>query len=1777
MADNEKNLPVHDPENHDNEILDQQSTPVEEIPVEEAPVEEAATEEVFVADQVAEVVGTEESDVASVEAEQPAEEEVEPVEASESDPVEETYEPVGEFSKSDWETDEEDLEDETDFDEVGLSIEIDSDGNVSAKDPDDEDFEEEEINPEDLVIYDEVMKSIKAEGDRLVNKEANLKAYAKHSKEALKNFEAALKIGQRSLDNNHDDKEAPSILAGIIKICAQILEIKCHNLENYVRVKAYDYIKSARKALSYEIERYNDYLITYSSITGEQLTRMSSLLPEKISSGKSIAVVPVLSYKESYVQVADDEALSREEESTLTFIDPVIGADYIMGGAKPPKSAGGSRRYIKKTKKANKKLAKECARINKMLSGSASARKRFENELLGLEMRTPLAQRATDEYKNKVFRIGMKYGKQLSGIKTLKTKNAFVRNRVRLMINRLAIEREKLIIAYDCLREICRAGNYTQKRIARDIFTKAILSYNKCAELCGKAAGTKFEEYSPLVVDQVCAGKELSFPRVAYKRELVETVGNTSRTISMALRNDILPDEQAYAENSHKVVDNHGNVVNTAALSDESAMVDRASAIARIMLDALKETGDTVLTIEDLERFNVKSKRALKYFKKALRRTEKAMARAYDENGVITALVENLRVIANLIEVRRINISVAAKLKRSDMARGNSRALYKNIELYNGRAIDYMSIVGEQFSRISMTPVRELANGADKLKVPVITYKDNYIEVFPKDPLKDSTFEKPRLWRSGVYTPLLMKHYRLTENRAIETTVINSPFVFDVMTDEMPAVSWWHPIGVWQHLMVWAQPIVAWWHRVMTNVEIWFVDESLIFSKSGLNGRERRNLRHKSRYERKLKRLNAEHTAAILGLETVVHESDRHTLEYQKKICKINEKFSRKIYRLKVRWMQDCPGRNEARLLLERLVLERERLSGINKVILKYRNYGRITFTRNILVKYRKKFIEAITAHNNTAEKLSELVGVKFAQVSTSVAEEIIRYGNLIKFPEIICCREVIETIDGKNRTVGDRWHGYGLYTGTSDSEAANKNAPVMSVGAMGYATDMGVPFLKSDANGMTMMGMTPGGVPLIGFNSTGETSIPFTGTPMMLSGSDISVVLDAGREGRDTLILGAADTTDPYSGVNQRGVDARYTEDIEEDAKDLHSGCEVETPLDLQSKMIEERFTRALRARAMTSVDNVKNWWKLVGSEINVWFMRKLLIRARGFLEILLPPRDPFVENVNMKVALKDTVALERIATVGGIIDIECKRLYSATKTGIRRSQRKFSAWLHEDISLYNELVKSYNEGHPRHMHIETLSLNIPDTIRFRREDLPPSPPIFSLRNRVKVEEDSTPISTNELLEKLVDYAKKAIFRHAGPLARLWAKLVTIPLLNLAMKHNRHRKVLRKVSRMVNKRSGRAYIYRQVNEGRHYRIRYEKARAMKRYNRRTLRAIGVANEPIKYQTKVHKVLRTYLSTNFRIDYNMRIRQLIYRVMRIQKDVYWVVTAALAVVLTIVGLTSSNMKALQTLVFVAAVWAALPLVLALLRLVYSIVMFVVSVLLLITRNIWLIKYGARDVERNRYGAVLDCFVTEQYRLLVACERVHQKPKSHKARKILIATVNDYNKRSAIYAEILRVSIKQIETTSLIEKLTSEGTHRLVEFQNFVYVRELVERVDRHERGKTLSDREYKVLSDEINQVINLINLRSSEEDPAVQFLRTKMEDLALRVRNRDLKLTQNERFELKRDLIEGVSGFGLEEGEVEIFAKNIIKIVDHIGGKDSRKIIGVVASDDMIL
>ena len=1589
---------------------------------------------------------------------------------------------------------------------------------------------------DELLEQSDIVEDIRREGRALKINKLSFKRYADNSQTAIRDFMKALKEGKRALDANKDESQAPEIIVNLMKIVAKIIEIRCDNLENFTRLRAHDYINDTRTALRADITEYNDLAGSYASLTGEQLTRISTFLPDNIASGRALAVIPKLTYKESYVQVYLDENgnIPNNEGSLLTPVIPAITAETLMGGAEPPKSAFGFGGYIRNVKSSIKVLEEESDRIGRTISGIVAEEQKYKSELRSLEERTPADKRNSDEYRRAVLDIRFKYGKRLTNVKTAKVKYAFAKTKVRLLVACFAVERERLAVAYRLLRDACKIGKPSHKARAEAIFAEAVSSYNKYAVRCEKNTGVKMDRLPGTIVERACRSKkEHAFPIVAYKRELVETVANEKRAISMTLREALEPNENAYLESSSRILNGTNGFRDRVTLVDEDPKVDRASSVEKVMLDALREYADSVAVAEEFDLYVKKSNRAIKYFNKALKRTETGISKAFDENGVVVALVENLRVISNLIEVRRINISVATRLKRGDFARSEGRALYKDIELYNGRAIDYMSMVGEQFTRITSAPINVLAESADKLRIPRIAYKDNYIEVFPKDPLADPLYEKPLQRRGGYYTPLLMKHFRLTENKANETTVVNAPFVFDMMMDDEQVESWWNYHGtIWFPFFYVFQPFRAFFERVKTRSAIRFIKSGLENKEIRLDNQRARGDRRRRRLEAKLTRLNSKRNEKILALETAVHASDRDTVEYQRQLKKINAEFGRKIYKIKMRWKSDCPTQTEVRRMMEKLVLEREMLIGVNKLLIRFRNFGRITFGKNVLVEYRKLFLEAIQAHNETARKLSKMVGVEFAEVSTNVAEEIIRYGNMVRFPQIICCREIIETVGDMTRSVGDRWHGYGLYTQNPGGTPSGA-PPAMSVGAMGYSTEMGIPYFNADFSSMSIIGMTPKGVPLIGFNNGGEVAIPFTGIPMMMRGEDSTPVLDAGADGMNGPMIGAVNAANPHTGINAGAVDSDYVKNANDKAKD---GIVTESPLDLETAMIEERYLRALNARALTTVDGVGTWWKLVGSEINIAIYRGLFLNFWGFMRILLPRPYIFRADIDTLGDADERRTLAFIAKLGSIINIETVRLYSATKAGIRRSQRKFSGWLRRDILRYNRLVEFYNglqvnggtdaaRARRENEKIPLLSFSIPEITRYRQEDRPPSPPRFAFRDRITTEPSEwMPQSNRENREQQLegvlntDNAVDRVFAFLNgqgfnPLMTLWYNIYNLTgrrrgapesLLFFTMRNK------------LNNRAKRARSNYILNDTRYYWLRFEKARAMDKYNKEMLQAVGDSDDPIKYQRRIHNVLRKFVSTVFRIDYSMRIYHLIRRMLRMSSRTYWNVLG-FALALTFVSRFLFEADHFTLVAFITTCWAAVPIALGLLWLIWWIVYVVISLLRLPTGR-HLVEEGAKDVERSQYALALKHLVYEQYKVIEAAVEYEYKHSrvvgKVSVRNRLLHTVNAYNRKIDDFSNKLSISVRKIEPTSLINKLeqgkarwdargfarwtpmdasiqpqnphNQEPPISLTEIQNFALTRELVQISGEHDVGRRLEPAEFAAIRERLNRYISVV-------------------------------------------------------------------------------------------
>ena len=681
-----------------------------------------------------------------------------------------------------------------------------------------------------------------------------------------------------------------------------------------------------------------------------------------------------------------------------------------------------------------------------------------------------------------------------------------------------------------------------------------------------------------------------------------------------------------------------------------------------------------------------------------------------------------------------------------------------------------------------------------------------------------------------------------------------------------------------------------------------------------------------------------------------------------------------------------------------------------------------------------------------------------------------------------------------------------------------------MSVGAMGYSTEMGIPYFNADFNSMSIIGMTPKGVPLIGFNNSGEAAIPFSGIPMMMKGEDDSPVLDAGMVGNDGPMLGGVNVANPYSSINSGAIDSIYVDNIEERAK---NGATAETPIDIETAMVEERFLRSLGARAMTTVDGVGTWWRLIGSEINLMLQRMLFLDSRGFLRILLPGDDDYLENVTTLVPKEEKQLLARISKLSSIISIEISRLYSATKAGIRRSQRRFSAWLTRDIELYNKLVARYNKlaFNPNHSEkrrenekLQPLSYSIPDRIRHRLDDRPPNPPRLRFRNRVRtapfgwsqetpadsakknrVQRVTDAIDTGNMIDKLYEFVNANWFKHSGALRYVFCAFVLLKRAFVSTLYFMYKKwrfpcegmLINLLRTEVDRRTKRTYSQRNDNETRHYFIRYEKARAMKRYNKRMLGAIGVANDPIDYQKRVHGVLRQYVSTVFRIDYNMRIYQLINRMLRISWRSYLIVLVPLLALMVCAGLWM-DVTVYIWISLITACWAALPIALFLLNIVYMIVFSIVTIICFLCGNKQPLTYGAKDVESNRYSLILDCFVCEQYRVLAYATSVTHNPSKKTERMKLIEVINEYNKCIEYYSKMLRVNITKIEPTSFIDKLLSKEKKPLTELQNFYYVRELIQINGEHDVGRRLGLSEMSAIRERLNRYIGYVGYGKSE-------------------------------------------------------------------------------------
>jgi len=333
----------------------------------------------------------------------------------------------------------------------------------------------------------------------------------------------------------------------------------------------------------------------------------------------------------------------------------------------------------------------------------------------------------------------------------------------------------------------------------------------------------------------------------------------------------------------------------------------------------------------------------------------------------------------------------------------------------------------------------------------------------------------------------------------------------------------------------------------------------------------------------------------------------------------------------------------------------------------------------------------------------------------------------------------------------------------------------------------------------------------------------------------------------------------------------------------------------------------------------------------------------------------------------------------------------------------------------------------------------------------------------------------------------------------------------------------------------------------------------------------------------------------------MRIYQLILRLLRVDLLLYVGALIILLIATLVVALTSQPFSIVMPVAYIFVAWAALPIVLKVIELIYWVLYILAAVVCFFLGNRPPMLYGAKDVESNRYGAMLSNFVCEQHKILAAVALLRNNPSSRRYRKNLISVVNTYNKSVKSYSDTLQVHINEIEITSLIDKVTAQGAAPLTEIQNFYYVRELIQINDQYKVGKELSTRESTEITESLNGLISQIarardQVWSDEtrglprDDELAELLRSGAVDefadsvslmiSALQSKDEEM-LDDEQRFDLKNRLVFLVHRLGelglIDPAMAREYSRDFIKLIDHIGGLQERVIVTSLALDNMVL
>ncbi len=461
----------------------------------------------------------------------------------------------------------------------GTALSVKHNITVSTEDTDtpEESVTEEKIEIIDAVNpeYDDPITSnypevaaIKLLG-RSITAKSTFRKYINKSKSEIKSFNKRISDYEKELEGEEIAMDShAAALVNILGAIGAIVEIRCDNLRIVARFGQRRYIPQIKKALTAEIGRYNDKTYEFFSATGERLTRLSADLVDRICAGTGAEVIPSLTYKEKYIEAADADGTSAAASFTLNIggsgspvpeIQPVKGekrghvysvtpvraavtaSELLLGDAVCDKAS--YKKYLKTARRAERKINKE---ISELRSGIIKAERRQDDLDKKLNKRRISLDNMLSTMNHGIDVIRGKRDKSLDALeresercedieKKLELNRTYIEaesKNANIVIGCLALEREKLLIAFNTLAAARETGAVKLISRAKNDLYAAMARYNEAIDRSSKHADIEITPVTAELGEAVLGGKnEIKIPEIALLRELTETIGEDSRVV----------------------------------------------------------------------------------------------------------------------------------------------------------------------------------------------------------------------------------------------------------------------------------------------------------------------------------------------------------------------------------------------------------------------------------------------------------------------------------------------------------------------------------------------------------------------------------------------------------------------------------------------------------------------------------------------------------------------------------------------------------------------------------------------------------------------------------------------------------------------------------------------------------------------------------------------------------------------------------------------------------------------------------------------------------------------------------------------------------------------------------------------------------------------------------------------------------------------------------------------------------------------------------------------